>query len=265
MNELKVICYTAAVRPEGIADAINESKARGSALIVLCNEALSRAKREEILKYLKENNARENPFLLIDQTLTFYLGLCPRDTRLKSLLHCTLPYTFYNPFGRDPLAPEMFVTREELLRLQKIEEPTPLVYGGRQLGKTALLRRACEMEDAEKERSYAVYVSVQPANGEGPKEVFVKKLSETLAERGLISKRIYKDNQEICEALRKRFDASSDTIRLYVDEMDEYFRIVAQTESTDLLVPFVDLRRKHPTRLKFVFAGLHHVARQPSK
>lgn len=78
---------------------------------------------------------------LIDDALVFYL--CgERDTRLRTLFECVLPFTFLEPYtitaGLVP--PEMFYGRK--LERESIINPlgSCFIYGGRQLGKTALLR-----------------------------------------------------------------------------------------------------------------------------
>ena len=78
----------------------------------------------------------------LDEPLLIFLA-AQSGSRLAAFFACALPFTWNQPFvpraGRVP--PEMFFGREsEVTEIQDFERGSCLVYGGRQLGKTALLR-----------------------------------------------------------------------------------------------------------------------------
>ncbi len=77
--------------------------------------------------------------IVIDDVLMLYL-YGQRAPRLRLMFECTLPFTWTEPYTATTVAPEMFYGRVQ--ERKSIMSPTGsgFVYGGRRLGKTALLR-----------------------------------------------------------------------------------------------------------------------------
>jgi len=84
---------------------------------------------------------RRRSFLVIDETVVFFL-CSERFSRLPVLFQAVLPFTVVEPYTTTAsLVPvEMFFGREQERRAVLDPYGTNLVYGGRQLGKSALLR-----------------------------------------------------------------------------------------------------------------------------
>ena len=82
-------------------------------------------------------------FITIDETLVLYLSSIPSGT-LRAMFDCTLPFTCTEPFFTAPglVPPESFFGRESERRSIIERFGSCFVYGGRQLGKTALLHAA---------------------------------------------------------------------------------------------------------------------------
>jgi len=88
------------------------------------------------------------PYIVVDELVLAYLaGLggvpaVPPDRRLAALFGCVLPYAAIQPYQEKggQVWPEMFFGREEEMRRVLADAGGHFVYGGRQLGKTALLR-----------------------------------------------------------------------------------------------------------------------------
>ena len=82
-------------------------------------------------------------FITIDETLVLYLSSIPSGT-LRAMFDCTLPFTCTEPFFTAPglVPPESFFGRENERRSIIERFGSCFVYGGRQLGKTALLHAA---------------------------------------------------------------------------------------------------------------------------
>ena len=97
--------------------------------------------RRELADLAHGRDGRGRPFLLLDELLLLYL--CgERDSRLRLLFECALPFTHADPYTTKPneLIPiEMFYGRKTASEAVFDRVGTNLVYGGRQLGKTALL------------------------------------------------------------------------------------------------------------------------------
>ncbi len=79
-------------------------------------------------------------FITVDETLVLYLASLPGGA-LRALFECTLPFTCSEPFFTAPglVPPEAFFGRESERRDIMDRYGSCFVYGGRQLGKTALL------------------------------------------------------------------------------------------------------------------------------
>ena len=82
-------------------------------------------------------------FITIDETLVLYLSSIPSGA-LRAMFDCTLPFTCTEPFFTAPglVPPESFFGRESERRSIIDRFGSCFVYGGRQLGKTALLHAA---------------------------------------------------------------------------------------------------------------------------
>lgn len=91
---------------------------------------------------------------VVDFAVFLELLTSPEERRFERLMALTLPFSWVNPYvphvaGRVPR--EMFYGREDELRDIINRSGPSFVYGGRQLGKSALLRRA-QQEIKERER-----------------------------------------------------------------------------------------------------------------
>lgn len=175
------------------------------------------------------------------------------------MLKCTLPFTYYQPFVRDggPTADEMFCGRQR--ELQTIVDPNgaSVVYGGRQLGKTALLERAKSLLMKPDNKEYAVYVSILSCDNE---ESVPLTISEAMR-RAKLEFPECKSLREVCggiDDIMQRGVAAR--ILLLIDESDKFLAAISDGGYV-ALQPMVDLKRETKNDFKFVLAGLHNVSR----
>ncbi|MDR2522163.1 MAG: hypothetical protein LBC93_00450 [Synergistaceae bacterium] len=256
-----IVCLFGGVHPTQIVDNIRKLNL-GSNTIVLLNSASMTQKNRRKLADLSRGESQLNAFLLVDQTLLLYLATLDISVRLSALLKCTLPYTFYQPFseGFGYIADEMFFGRRE--ELKRILDPrgASLVYGGRQLGKSALMEQAKSRANNPNDGDYAVLVSVKRENTAGALQAIVDKMKKEA--------RLF-DEHEPCEtwgglfsALRNLFNGEKNIahLLLLVDEADAFLED-DQNSGYRILDELNKLKNETSNRFKFVFAGLHHVAR----
>ena len=88
---------------------------------------------------------------------------------MRGLMAVTLPFAYYQPFvesSTQDMPPELFTGREAELTQIESPEGANLVYGGRQLGKSALLKMARHNIDK---------------NGNGDRAVLVEELKDRSA------------------------------------------------------------------------------------
>lgn len=232
----------------------------GQLAIVLLDRPLARAKRRKIAEIFYTETSRQNSFLLIDQVLLLYLALHQVTERLPAMLKCTLPYTAYQPFIWDggSVPDEMFCGR--LKELASITDPNGacVVYGGRQLGKTALLQRAESLCSKPGQKSYAVYCSIIGCQSE---EDFVLTVVTKINEKSDLSISRCTTIHKLCEQLGSRFRSGKiSSFLLLLDEADDFLESIS-SGSYRAIQPLIDLKRDTKNSFKFVLAGLHNVCR----
>jgi hypothetical protein len=234
----------------------------GGISIVLIDRPLEIASRRQIGEIFHTQTSGQNPFLLIDQVLLLFLASHQITERLPALLQCTLPYSSYQPFVQDsgPTADEMFCGRT--LELGRIIDPNGacVVYGGRQLGKTALLQRAENRCMNPESKSYAVYVSIANQNTEAK---VVETISSAIDNKtnGAISISPCTTLKAFCNQLSHYFrNGTIARMHLLIDEVDTFLEAIAPDRYIQIQ-PLVDLKRETTNNFKFVIAGLHNVCR----
>jgi hypothetical protein len=148
----------------------------------------------------------------------------------------------------------MFFGRMNELRTIRDYGGACLVYGGRRLGKTALLKRACSLEHDMASKKIAVFVDLKAAM---TKADALQAIIEKLAKHGISVEA--GTTAELCKALEHKLrDNTISKLQLYIDEADRFLDEIAPNNYKDL-EPFRILHDDFPISFKVVFAGLHRV------
>jgi len=234
----------------------------GGISIVLIDRPVETASRRQIGEIFHTQTSGQNQFLLIDQVLLLYLAMHQITERLPALLKCSLPYSSYQPFVQDSgsTSDEMFCGRTR--ELARIIDPNGVcvVYGGRQLGKTALLQRAESRCMNPESKSYAVYVSILKLDTEAK---VVEAISSAIRKKtnNSIAATSCDTVKALCDQLGCYFRSGAIArMHLLIDEVDDFLAAIAPDRYIPIQ-PFVDLRRETTNNFKFVIAGLHNVCR----
>lgn len=232
----------------------------GGMSIVLIDYPLDLSVRRQIAEIFHTKMSGMNPFLLIDQVLALHLAMHQDTERLPIMLKCTLPYTYYQPFVRDggPTADEMFCGRAA--ELATIIDPNGacIVYGGRQVGKTALLERAQSLFAKPEAKAFAVYSNILKLESE---EAVVCKLVIDIRRMAKISISDCTSLSELGAQLDAMFRGGAiSSMLLLIDEADDFLASISKDDYLPLQ-PLVDLKRESKNQFKFVLAGLHNVCR----
>ena len=200
--------------------------------------------------------------MVIDRVLTLYLATLTRNDRLPALLQCALPYTACQPFNVDSGAvpDEMFFGRTTELATIRAMPGTSLVYGGRQLGKTALLQRAEHLDHNPKDKEFAIFCSfLYKSSEEAFTETLVKACNDALPNNLQFGD--CKTIEEVVGHIKKNLkNGNIKTMKLFMDETDDFLQSISQSRYKEIQ-PLVELQRKFPNNFKIVFAGLHNVCR----
>ena len=259
-SPVDVICLFGRMQPNDIVDKVCKLELSRTAIVFL-NGTLDLPGRRQITERFHREKSGQNPFLLIDWVLLLYLALHQKTERLPILLSCSLPYTSsFQPFVIKGSVPdEMFIGRKK--ELNQILDPNGpvIVYGGRQLGKTALLERAQSLSNHPQKKEYTVLIRAAEYSIE---EMLVSAVVQELDIAGIhVSKST--TMRALCEELRAGY-FSKKWLKLLVliDEADtilDNFRTMEPAYKP--IIPLSDLSRDTGNDFKFVFAGLHNVCR----
>ena len=240
-----------------------------SAVIVMYLGGLTKSERNEIrLECYKEDLS----VAVIDDMLFEFLAYQPRDIRLSSFLHCALAYSSPNPFIPEegwgaPVPPEMFYGRDRIIAdvENMSNEGMSLLFGGRQLGKTSLLRHVVHRMHLPEQRRFAWFIDLKGEQYIGnehkdPMEIW-----------RILLKRFVDDKLVSAAELSNSLDNIRDSLRRVI-RGDPRLRILAMFDEADAFLesdtrngaPAVESMRTmmaETSRFKVVFAGLHSVQR----
>lgn len=257
-KKIEVLVLYGNQTPQDIIRAVVDS-GLSNCSFVLVNYSISLSDRRTLAELYHKRQASMPSFLVIDQVLILFLALNESATRLSVMLKCTLPFTSYQPFVRDggATADEMFCGREEELRAITNPSGAGVVYGGRQLGKTALLQRARSLCNKPDKGEYAVYVSILQCDTE---QDLISTLASAASRAGLDFNGVH-SIVDLCDRIREILaDRAVSKVLLLIDEADNYLASIS-SEGYLPLQPLVELRRESENKFKFVLAGLHNVSR----
>lgn len=246
----------------------------GRPLLVFYFGAFSAASRRQFAHQCRNRrHQRGSTALVIDDVLILYLLSVSRGSRLRALFECTLPFTVSEPYNAQAshVSPEMFYGRESELKRIKDTTDTSLLYGGRQLGKTALLHHA-EFQFNSEPHCIARYIDLNAQHiGTSNKPQHVWRLiAEKMMEAGVIdaTQQPSMRPKKLVELIRKWLDENVERrILLLLDETDRFFEYDSQQHYSETQL-FKGLMEETQRRFKVVFAGLHNVyrsARDPNQ
>ncbi|MDR1875561.1 MAG: hypothetical protein LBQ90_11200, partial [Synergistaceae bacterium] len=261
---LHIVCLFGTLTPSQIMDNIDRLNLGPNTIVLLDSSAMTLQQRRELADlFRRPSHTQQNSFLLIDQILLLYLAMQDRSDRLPVLLKCTLPYTYYQPFvkGAGEVDDEMFFGRKTELR--GILEPggAILVYGGRQLGKSVLMSRAESQANRPENEEYAIRVGAWHMNVD---ETLAKVL-KVMQKKGIVDDGEYTTWGDLCSALSAAFDDGRIRKLLFLIDEADVFLSEDQKQGFKVLDMLGELKSELKNRFgdcfKYVFAGLHQVAR----
>ena len=209
-------------------------------------------------------------FLVVDESLILFLAGRSAQ-RLSALFRCTLPFSSAQPYATTSgLVPsELFYGRERERQAVMDQSGACFIYGGRQLGKTALLRRVERDFNRSRETHVAKWIDLK-ANEIGYARAahdIWRCLQLELRRLGVHDMRRELDPENKTQVgkflgrIRQWLDERTDRrLILLLDEADQF---LVQDAKTDFLesTRLKGLMDETERRFKVVFAGLHNVLR----
>ena len=232
--------------------------------LILVDFALSSGERRKLARLMKQVSFA-NTYMFVDRVSLLYLanhyvgGVANANNR--ALFAVSMPFTYFQPYvigSSSRTDPELFSGRKEELLSVERPDGANLIYGGRQLGKTAILKKAVnETHDPEKGR-YAFAIDIKDKNC---KDSAIK-ISRWLSTEGIFTENQITDDWEmIASYIHKSInDKSVSYLLLMLDEADAF---IDDCRNVDF-APFValkDIQQSTNGKFKFVLAGLHNIVR----
>ena len=224
-------------------------------------------------KYQRLFFKRKVSVLIVDLCLAFFLSGI--KNRLPSLFNTTLPFCFVQPYmmkGAN-VPGEIFVGRDEEVESIKNPDGSCIIYGGRQLGKSALLRHFCNTFHDPAEETYVAYVEIdslglEPQTHEQMVEVFWRKVYRNLCRIGFLQEKTIRAKKsqtiedEIVDEINKALHdlPGERSLYLLLDETDNFL-------DNDSSRNFPIIRRlrgmvaSNNRQFKVILAGLQSVQR----
>ena len=240
----------------------------GVRCLVLLFGRLKDAERRELAKLSRE---QRRAFLILDEVMLAFICATSKS-RLATFFQCAIPFSYIDPFVTTSslVPPEMFFGRADELNAVQELNGRCFIYGGRQLGKTALLREAERSFHSPEAGRYAKWIDLK-AEGIGlnrePAEMWMvlhKELKELRllpndAVGPVVTKRGSVD--AFVGSLKSWFSQSSSRrILLLLDEADRFLEQDGRSEYQETS-RLKNLMESTGRRFKVVFAGLHNVLR----
>ena len=254
---LEIIYLGANRKWENIAQVLGEMTAdRG--VICLSDISMTLPERRSLAKIMKLTANLKN-ILVLDKVAALYLARFDDATRGKRMLQTLLPFARVQPYTTGGVvAPEMFIGRsEELDQIRDMRGPV-FVYGGRQLGKSALLRQVRNLEHNPRQLNYAFFIDLKNLNSDQT----LKKIVYELSNAKLIGE--VQDWDEFSFKMHKLLDGQLRGIEkpkkllLLMDESDSF---LSEKTSEAAINVLRELLVTFNGQFKFVLAGLHKVIR----
>jgi len=226
-------------------------------ITVLWFGKLSYTQRMSLIQQGRNQNQRYLP-LVIDANLFYWLhGLevGPRTEALFSIAMAGSPYNPYTPDAAGAVPREMFFGRKKVM--EDLWDPFGpcIVYGGRQLGKSALLLQVKERHHNIKNGHYVLLHSML-----GTTSTLVNVAINELRAVGILDSRV---TENTFSAKVKSFlgEDQNRRILLLFDECDAILEQESTKKDFPGLTIFRNLMAETQRRFKVVLTGLHSVQR----
>lgn len=258
----RVVCCNGSFDADKLIDVMKQFGTAKHTLILL-DWALTMNERRRLARKTK-TSLGDKLFAVLDRTVMMYLIRNYDETKINRMLVALVtPFAYYQPYvweSANVMPPEIFMGRK--VELEKIKSPTGvnIVYGGRQLGKSALLKKAKEDIDWNENGDRAIYIDIKGLDYKAT----ARKISHELVDQFVLKENLDTDNwDDLARAVRRRLQNNDDRIPyllLLLDEADAFIESCSEINYS----PFDSLKEIQSVgvgRFKFVVAGLRDIVR----
>lgn len=258
----RVVCINGSYDADGLIDVMKLiGNAKHSLILLDC--ALTKSERRRLARKTK-SSLGDKLFAVVDRAIMMFLIRNYDETKItRMLVSLITPFGYYQPYvweSSNVMPPEIFMGRKK--ELERIESATGvnIVYGGRQLGKSALLKKAKDDIDHDENGDRAVYIDVKGLTFAET----AKKVGHELYDQSVIEEDIDSEDWELlARAIKKRLRQTSKPIPyllLLLDEADKFIDSSGSINYKPLDI-LKDIQSIGIGRFKFVVAGLRNIVR----
>lgn len=266
---MHVILAPTKKEPQQLENFLNQNNLNHQPILLIYLQEMGIALRRKFQQYCA---GKKRSVLLVDLCLAFYLTKA--RNRLPVLFNVALPFSWAQPYlmkGENvPL--ETFVGRDS--EVQSIVDPQGacIVFGGRQLGKSALLRHVYKNFNAPAEGRFVLYMDIDvlgmaPQTHEQMRLDFWRKLHTQLIRENFLpnkpiaARKAEKVEDEVIDKIQRVLgETHSGHLYILLDEADSFL-----DKDSSFNFPIVRRLRaimaETERRFKVVLAGLQSVQR----
>ena len=217
---------------------------------------------------LASRNWRESKCTIVLDDAVVFFACGSRTNRLARVFQCSLPFAFAEPYKTTAsLVPvEMFFGRNRERASLIDPSGANLVYGGRQLGKSALLRDIERRENRPDQGRIVKWIDLKAAGVTKAEDIWTE-IAHALVPLDIVRRNTSRRESIVANIQEWLHADHNRTILLLLDEADAF--LVADGRKTDEhthegfpeVARLKGLMDKTNRRFKVVFAGLHNVQR----
>lgn len=247
------------IGPETLPETVHKALDPEIPTILVLSGVADMTKRRDFAERLRATSV---PAILIDEALVAFAAT-RRETRARTVFECGLPYGRVEPYITDAgqLPPEMFFGREaEIRSIMEKSSQGCLVYGGRQLGKSALLNHIARTRHAPEENRIVVRHDVKMLGKADDTSKIWDYIKQMLSPDGVVSE-TSRGPDAITQEIRAWLNARpGGQIVCLFDETDNFMDAETRADYPQLS-RLKALMEDTGRAFKVVFAGLHNVRR----
>jgi len=222
--------------------------------IILFTDPLDARQRRD----LQRKARRSTRSIAVADTMTIAALATTRDAGTRQFFELAIPYGSSHTYSdtSSDTAIENFFGRDTEMRALVDSRGPCFVYGGRQLGKTALLKQIELRENGNDDR-VALYCYIKPVGDtEGADDVW-KEIQRRVQARGMVLPKAASIQEQLKAWVRQK---AGRYLLIMLDETDAF--LAGEMKANFPIIEQMKAMMEDTQRaIKFVFAGLHNVQR----
>ncbi len=260
----RVVCLYGRFDTDSLIETFKEL-GNAKPTLVLLDFALELGERRRLARKIKRELYGKKVFMVVDRVTIMYLMKHYDETKVnRMLMLLSMPFSVYQPYvweSSNIMPAEMFMGRRKELADIENANGANIVYGGRQLGKSALLKMAVKDIDHDENHNRAILIDIKGRDYKAT----ARRISQELSDQHFFTESLEtEDWDELSRAIRQRLrDEKAPEINYFLLMLDEADAFIESCESVNFK-PFdalKDIQSIGMGKFKFVIAGLRNIIR----